>query len=243
MTQDRSGRRRIGLEMVSGPFVNLGAGCLSMRKLLIAGSILAASLLPTTHAQAAACSVLDVSLTIGLTPYQSTRCADNVANGSSTVETAAMNAALGTSGLTFLAKSDGTSSTTGLGGIKFTVTAPSAGSWNISWTDTNSSQPLNLPINVNFEVGLFGGSNGAVYWLSNLLLPSSPNSGTDSFNISFTNNGGQHPGLSHLTLIGEDPPLAGVPEPASAALLSMGMIGTGVVARRRRQHASTLASA
>jgi hypothetical protein len=180
----------------------------------------------------------DVSLTIAATSYAPTICADNVANGDPTQEAASLNSALGTTGFVYLDKTEGAPGPT-LSGIDFTVTAPgtNSGTWTVAWTDTNGSTPLNLPITIDFEVGLFGGNNGSGYFFDNVLLPISPASGSGTFDINFTNHGGQQPDLSHLTLAGGnaahvDPPVTAT-EPASMAILGLGAVALGLLRRRR----------
>lgn len=167
-----------------------------------------------------------VSLIIGATTYSPTFCADSINNGNPTQEAANLNTALGTTGFVYLDKTDASGQT--LSGINFTVTAPptNSGTWTVAWLDTNGAAPLNLPITIDFEVGLFGGNNGAGYFFDNVLLPIAPSSGTGSFDINFANHGGQQPDLSHLTLTGGnavhvDTPPVPAPEPTTMAILGL----------------------
>jgi hypothetical protein len=204
--------------------------------MILAGGILTAlGALNVQPAQATTCAFSDVSLTIASTTYTPSKCGDNVANGNPTQETANMNTSLAT-GFVYLDTS-ASASGAGIGGITFVVTAPgtTSGNWTVTWTDTNGAAPLNLPIMLDLDIGLFGGSTGADYLLTGVTLPAVPNTGTGSFDITFTNNGGQNPALSHLTLTGGNATgtTTPAPEPLSISLLGAGLIGLGAVRRRR----------
>jgi hypothetical protein len=193
--------------------------------------------LTAKHASATPCAFTDVSLTIGGTTYLPTTCADGVTQGSgATVETNALNAALGTTGFVYLDRSGVGGKPHGLGGVAFTVTAPSvnSGTWTVSWSDVVGLP--NLPLVLNLEVALFGGGNGAGYLLEDVVLTVSPNFGTGSFDINFTKPNGQQPVLAHLLLAGGDPRTpTNVPEPSALGVLGASVFGLGILRRRRAQ--------
>ena len=209
-----------------------------MKRILLTGVAMAAIgyAMPAVATPRTACALSDVSLTIGTTTYSPTKCADNVANGNPTAETATMNTTLATTGYIFLAKSNDTTDLGALGGVNFAVTAPAtnSGAWQISWSEASGAP--NLPLIMNIEVGLFGGNNGSDYLLTNVLFPTSPTSGSGTFDINFLNGGGQQPALSHLTLTGGDvrEVSSPVPEPISLAVFGAGMFGLGLARRLKK---------
>lgn len=210
-------------------------------KALLTIAAAAATTIATGPAQAAACLVSDVTLKIGSTVYTPSACGDGVDQGSGAVaETSSLNAVLGTTGFVYLDSSEDAGTPAGLNGIAFVVSAASgnSGNWSIQWVDVAGSP--NLPLLIDFGVGLFGGNTGAGYWFKDVLLTVSPNTGNGTFDINFLSHGGQQPTLSHLLLTGGDVSACGsncdpqqVPEPGTAALAGVALLGTALFRRRR----------
>jgi hypothetical protein len=204
----------------------------------------AAALAFAAPASAALCTAGGATLTIGATTYTSTLCRDDVDNGSPAQETGNLENAFGfpDGSYAFLGKSDSSDPDT-FAGIDFDVTATgtnvggdSAGTFTVTWTEAAGAP--DLPAVFDFVVGLFGGNgpeeNGAGYFFDNVLLPLIPNTGTGTFDIAFTNPGGNEPNLSHLTLIGSyQGGETDVPEPAMIGLLGLGILGLAAACRRR----------
>ena len=126
------------------------------------------------------------------------------------------------------------SSTADFLGLRWTLAADN-GSNNSTYTLTVEDLDLTTPPSLPFTVDLLGflkaGTPGAFYFFDDALIDLS-NGGT--FEISWTNRGGNNPGLSGMSFfVGDIGQTIPVPEPGSLALLGVGLLGLAGLTRRR----------
>lgn len=132
--------------------------------------------------------------------------------------------------------SSGASVTTFMG-LAFTVdsTSGASGTWTLTGVDTNSTA-LHFPATLDLVVGLKAGNEYALWGFDNVVVDGS-DSGT--FNIAFTNNGGNHPALSHMIIFGREASggsiAAAIPEADNYAMMLAGLSLVGLMVRRRSQ--------
>lgn len=139
-------------------------------------------------------------------------------------------------------KDDGAPSTlNNVLGFNWTLSSPNTGTsgiWTLTLQDANPNDLINLPIFVDFLVVLKGSTTWAGYFFDDREIVNASNQGT--FTIAFENNGGQIPGLSHMSLYlregsDDDLPPERIPEPSAVALLGVGLLGMGLARKGRRQ--------
>jgi MYXO-CTERM domain-containing protein len=119
-------------------------------------------------------------------------------------------------------------------GVTFELTADvnaTSGVWTLSWSETGSP---GLPLTMDFIFVTKAANDWGAYLFESITFTSDPLTGDGTFTISWTNNGGQIPGLSHASIyarVGEqDPDPNPVPTPGTLILLLLGL--AALLARR-----------
>ena len=113
------------------------------------------------------------------------------------------------------------------GGYEFTLTWDGTDSGN--WTLSATGSPL--PASFDIVAGLKGANKYALWYFPSISVDTTATSGM--WEISFTNQGGNNPDLSHLTLFARDGIGVTVPEPTTLGLLGLGLLGLAAARRRR----------
>lgn len=148
-------------------------------------------------------------------------------------------AGFGTGTYQLLDKTDATASA--FNGVTWDITAPditSPGTWNLNWATTGTP---GLPQTLDFVFVSKASTAWGAYLFDDILFTSDPLTGTGTFTISWVNNGGNTPDLSHASIYGRqgtvaappiDPEPTPAPVPGTLLLLGLGLLG---VARSRRR--------
>ena len=194
---------------------------------------LLASLAPL---QASAIAVTDVSFRIGTDPYEYAD--DAVLFSGSNDSISGLNAVFGGDPWQLLDKTD--DEPTAIADVLFTVDADvdlRSGAWQLSWSGPGLPAVVDLMF-VTKAAGKWG-----AYLFDDMLFTANPSSGDGTFEISWRNQGGNVPRLSHASVYGRvsnapvieeeatgnDLPPGEVPVPGSVLLFGLGL---GLLARR-----------
>jgi hypothetical protein len=137
-------------------------------------------------------------------------------------------------------ESGGGSTTSWWSGVRWTLSGAAnarSGNYTLSWSDP---LPLDLPLRLDLIVITKASNRFASYLFQNELFEASPSSGSGTWQITYRNNGGQIPRLSHLSIWARLMPIVRVPEPSTLGLVGVGLLGIGLLARKRERHALAL---
>ncbi|RLQ20373.1 hypothetical protein DWB85_17915 [Seongchinamella sediminis] len=114
-------------------------------------------------------------------------------------------------------------------GVTFELTAQlgaTSGSFELSWSETGSP---GLPLSMDFVFVSKAAGNWGAYLFESIDFSSDPLSGDGLFEVTWSNNGGQAPGLSHASIYGRlvDSTRSGgegrIPLPGTLVLVGLGL--------------------
>jgi hypothetical protein len=107
-----------------------------------------------------------------------------------------------------------------------------SGTYTLSWSDP---LPLDLPLRLDLIVITKASNRFASYLFQDELFEVTPNTGSGTWQITYRNNGGQIPRLSHLSIWARLVPTFAVPEPGTLGLIGVGLFGIGLLSRRQER--------
>jgi hypothetical protein len=129
-------------------------------------------------------------------------------------------------------------------GVTFELTADvgdSSGEWSLTWSELDSS---GLPLEMDFVFVTKAASNWGAYLFESVTFTSDPLVLNGTYTVSWTNNGGQIPGSSHLSVYARKaegdtpspppPPPGSVPSPGTLLLLLLGLAALRLQASLKR---------
>ncbi|MCB1701141.1 MAG: hypothetical protein KDI14_09920 [Halioglobus sp.] len=175
--------------------------------------------------RAQAIAITDVSFRIPPAVSQNASAAQQVAGNDSVAEINKLSGAFAGDTWTLLDKTDAAS--TVFNNVTFTLTSVAgnkSGGWQLSWSGGG------LPLNMDFVFVTKAARDWGAYLFESMNFTTAPMAGEGTFAISWLNNGGQTPGLSHASIYGrlandpsQDLDPRQVPIPGSLLLLALGL--------------------